>query len=133
MSSDDLSSLSNLASITCESSESAFQIHILFYNTLPIIYIIKSIQLRNPANSNIDLTDLIPSRVINNPRLWQSKNILEFPNSIRSRFSINTIHSNRRQRRIILSNPIQLLLYLPNLIPAASNRQIISRPGRRNS
>ena len=41
MSSDDLSSLSNLASAACESSESASQTYNHFYNIPPIISVIK--------------------------------------------------------------------------------------------
>ena len=41
MSSDDLSSLSNLVSTTCESSESASQTYNHFYNIPPIISVFK--------------------------------------------------------------------------------------------
>ena len=72
-------------------------------------------QLRNSADGDIDLRDFIPGRIIDDTGGRQTENRLEFFYCIAGGWTENTVGGHCRDRRVVLVDPVQLLLHLAHL------------------
>lgn len=90
-------------------------------------------QFGNPGHSDIDFTDFIPGRIVDDAGLRQTEDALESADRILSGISENTVRGNGREGRIGLGNPIELFLHLHHLGTGRADGQIGSGPGRRDA
>ena len=91
------------------------------------------IRLRNTCHPHINIRDFKPCRIIHDSGLRKIKYLLERPDSLRSTGAIDSVGCQRRNRRIISGDAVQLLLKLSYFFPGRTDSQIIPRPGRRHS
>ena len=64
--------------------------------------IIRLGQLRNPGDTDIDIADAVPGRIVDNTGLWQMKDLLEGFYGIGGILAVNTVRSDLRDQRIAL-------------------------------
>lgn len=75
------------------------------------------IRLRNTCHPHINIRDFKPCRIIHDSGLRKIKYLLERPDSLRSTGAIDSVGCQRRNRRIISGDPVQLLLQLTDFSP----------------
>lgn len=83
----------------------------------------------NAADADIDIADLEPGRIIDNAGDRQAEDSLKIGDGPTGIFAVDAIGGERRQRRIGLGYPIQLLLHLANLGACGADSQIGAGPG----
>lgn len=63
-------------------------------------------RLRDPAHAYIDLRNLIPGRIINDPRLWQIEDSLEGSHGICGVLPVDAVCGNTGDGRVVLGNAV---------------------------
>ena len=91
---------------------------------------IRSARFRYAAHAYINIGNFIPCGIVCNTALRQTEYFLEYTYRLRCFCTVNTVRRNLRNRRIVLCNPVQLLLELSDFIAGRSDCQIVSGPGR---
>lgn len=74
-------------------------------------------RFRDPRHAHIDIRYFIPGGIIRHTCLWQIKNVLESSDRFHRFGAIDTIYIDLGNRRIVLSDPVQLPLQLSYLSP----------------
>lgn len=82
----------------------------------------------NAADADVNIADFKPGRIIDDAGDRQAEDSLEIGDGPTGIFAVDAIGSERRQRRIGLGYPIQLLLHLANLGACGADSQIGAGP-----
>lgn len=91
------------------------------------------VQFCDPCNGNIDILDAIPGTSSDNAVLRQIKDALEHLHGIFGRRSIDAVHADLWNQRIIVGNRIELLLDLAHGVPGGTDAQGVARIGGWNA
>lgn len=90
-------------------------------------------QLRNARNRDINLGNTVPGSKVDHSRDRKSEDTLETLHRLPGCRPVDSVRRNRRNGRVGTRDARQLFLNLPDLFSRRSDRQIDSRPGRRDA